>query len=144
MAASADLRALLGVLTRTYVWRAFSALLTAVFCWDHPNNEEALMPHPVYGKPTHDLEVVTARIILPSPANGHVTQARVVGEASTRRTTLWNESASWTPEEAAAGLQPTDWVAHILLCALQDRPRDQGGLDNSLIGQGWEDIALPF
>lgn len=102
------------------------------------------MPHPIYGQPRHQLETVTVRITLPSPTNGHVTQARIVGETSTRRATLWSESVSWTAQEVAHGLQAADWVNHVVLCTLQDRPATQEALDNSLIGQGWEDVALPF
>lgn len=102
------------------------------------------MPHPIYGQPRHQLETVTVRITLPSPTNGFVTQARAVGEASTRRTSLWSESVSWSADEVTHGLQPADWVNHVVLCTLQDRPASQEALDDSLIGQGWEDVQLPF
>lgn len=102
------------------------------------------MPHPIFGKPTHELESIRVVVNLPSPQNGHVTSVRVLGETSTQRATLWSESASWTADEVTHGLQPTDWIGHVLLTALQDRPKDQEALDNGLTGQGWEDVALPF
>lgn len=102
------------------------------------------MPHPIYGKPSHELESIRVVVTLPSPENGHLTAVRILGETTTQRSSLWSESASWSADEVTNGLQPTDWVAHVLLVALQDRPSNQEALDNGLIGQGWEDVALPF
>lgn len=102
------------------------------------------MPHPIYGPPSHELERVVITVVLPSPQNGHVTSIRALGETSTQRSSLWSESATWTADEVAHGLQPTDWATHVLLTALQDRPKDQAALDTGLTGGGFEDVPLPF
>lgn len=102
------------------------------------------MPHPVYGPPQHQLEVVTLRLALPTNRNGRRARLEAQGRSETQRQALWSVTESWTAEEHRAGLEPTDAAHHVLLCAMQDRPRDQYALERSLTGQGWEQLELPI
>lgn len=102
------------------------------------------MPHPVFGKPTHSLETVEVRLVLPSRHNDYRTSMRAWGRSSGQRTHLWTTGESWSAEDVTHGLQPGDSVHHVVLTALQDRPASQQALEFALGGAGWEDVPLPF
>lgn len=102
------------------------------------------MPHSTYGPPHHQLETVTIKVTLPQRRNGYQTSLTAHGEASGKRAPLWTIREQWGADEIERGLQAGDAVAHLLLTALQDRPNCQSGMEASLIGEGWEDVPLPF
>lgn len=56
------------------------------------------------------------------------------GSGETKRTSLWTESNIWTGDELAQGNVVADWVHHIALAALQDRPNTSERLLFSLTG----------
>lgn len=101
------------------------------------------MPHPIYGPPSHRLEVVHFRLALPLKRNGYLTSLAVKGESSTSRSSLWTISETWTPDEQEAGLQPTDALHHIALIAVQDRPSSQDAMFRQLTGEPYIQEVLP-
>lgn len=101
------------------------------------------MPHPIYGPPSHQLETVTFTLQLPTRRNQYLTRLEVRGEASTKRSSLWSVSESWTPAEQEAGLQPADALHHLALIALQDRPSSQEELFRQLTGEPHIQETLP-
>nr|CRY95225.1 hypothetical protein [uncultured prokaryote] len=102
------------------------------------------MPHPVYGKPKHELKTLEVNLELPGRSNGYQTSMVIRGRASTQRADLWVIREQWRPEDNERGLAASDALAHVILTALQDRPDSQSGVERSLIGEGWEDVPLPF
>lgn len=102
------------------------------------------MPHPIYGRPSHQLEAVTCRLVLPCKRNNYRSSILVEGFAETKRAALWSVRESWEPDEVTAGLQPADAIHHVLLVASQDRPASQDVLELQLTGGGWEEVPLPF
>lgn len=102
------------------------------------------MPHPIYGPPEHALEVVHARLEVPTRRNGRRASLRVNGTSSTKRGDLWSYAESWDPLEHSQLLQPTDTLQWVILAAVQDRPASQAMLEVSLRPGGYEDTPLPF
>lgn len=102
------------------------------------------MPHPIYGKPSHQLETVTFTLHLPRRSNGYLTRLEAAGRASTSRAALWTASETWTTDEQEAGLQPTDALHHLSLIAVQDTPASQEALFRALTGVMWVEEQLPF
>jgi len=102
------------------------------------------MPHPIYGPPDHSLDRLAARLTLPSRRNGYVAQATLSGESETKRGSLWTVQESWTQAEQDRGLQVADWMSHLVLVAIQDRPITTTGLQHVLGAREWEDVPLPF
>lgn len=102
------------------------------------------MPHPIYGKPTHQLESVTFALHLPRRANGYLTRLEAAGRASTSRSALWTVSETWTTDEQEAGLQPTDALHHLSLIAVQDTPSSQEALFRALTGELYIQEELPL
>lgn len=102
------------------------------------------MSHKLYGPPQHQLEYVTIRLALPTHRNGRTARLEAHGRCETQRAALWSVSEMWSAEDHRAGLEPTDAAHHVLLCAMQDRPRDQYAMERSLTGQGWEQLELPL
>lgn len=102
------------------------------------------MPHPIYGPPARELEVLELKLVLPHRKNGHVTSVDANGICRTKRAPLWHYRETWTATEQRMGLEPADWVHHLALTALQDQPGTLEGLQQSLRGGAWEDVPLPF
>lgn len=102
------------------------------------------MPHPIYGRPSHQLAVVTCSLVLPCKRNNYRSSILVEGVSETKRAALWSVRESWEPGEVTAGLQPADAIHHVLLVASQDRPASQDVLERHLTGGGWEKVSLPF
>lgn len=102
------------------------------------------MPHPFYGPPKHDLEVIRANLVLPTRENGHVTHLTVHGDSSTARASLWTYSEAWRADHHDVMLQPTDTLHWLALAVAQDRPNTQEALQRCLLPGGWEDVPLPL
>lgn len=102
------------------------------------------MPHPIYGPPTHHLEQVNLRLILPTRKTAWTTAVEIDGTSSTRRAPIWHYSETWDQEQQERGLQPVDVARHVLLAAIQDRPMDQDQLGVSLRGGLPEQPQFPF
>ena len=100
------------------------------------------MPHPIYGAPSHELEVVHFSLDIPRRANEHKTTLRASGTAGTSRPSLWNVHESWSWTEQERGYQPSDAMAHVLLVAMQDRPTSQEQFEACMIGEGWSQLRL--
>lgn len=91
------------------------------------------MSHTPFSNPK-PLRTVHARLELDSGPEDAVVAAYVHGYSPNRRTHLWAEAALWTPEDSDQRVEPADWIHHILLCSLQDRPNTQERLLFSLTG----------
>nr|CRY96645.1 hypothetical protein [uncultured prokaryote] len=102
------------------------------------------MPHPIYGPPDHSLDRLSARLTIPSRRNGYIASVTVNGESETKRGNLWTAQESWTQAEQDRGLQVADWLQHLVLVSIQDRPITPTGLQHVLGAKGWEDQPLPF
>lgn len=102
------------------------------------------MPHPIYGPPSHRLARIEVRVDLPDQHNNFVTSALVTGISDGKRAPLFTMAAHWDPDDVEHGLQVADWVNHAVLAFLQDRPASQEKADQSLRGEGWEEVSLPF
>lgn len=70
------------------------------------------------------------------------TQISVTGRSEGQRADLWKHVETVAADEHS--LVASDIVHHLLICAMQDRPRDHKQFAASVRGQGWEDVALPF
>lgn len=102
------------------------------------------MPHPIYGRPAHELEYISLTLWLPSSRNGHLTRLTAKGESTTARSPLWSFQETWTAEEQRGLMEPTDVVHWVTLAAAQDRPSSQEMFDRCTQPGGWEDVPLPF
>lgn len=102
------------------------------------------MPHPYFGPPVHDLEVIYVTLRLPTDVNGRETTVEARGESPGQRSPLWTYKERWSASEQSALLQPCDAAHHLLLTAAQDRPRTKEDLTACLGGRGWEDVPLPY
>lgn len=72
--------------------------------------------------PTPELRVVTFRLELPGPDTAGVVNGLAQGHSPNRRVALWSEANVWTESQADLRHEPADWVHHLALTALQDRP----------------------
>lgn len=102
------------------------------------------MPHPIYGRPSHSLEVISVKLYLPSPKNGHRSKLEAQGTCETQRGALWTYAERWTADEVERGLQPADAAHLVILSALQDVPGTQAAFNASMGSAGWEDVPLPY
>lgn len=75
-----------------------------------------------YYTPPPALHLVQFRLEFPDTpdADGPIV-THATGSSPNRRRSLWHESAVWT-DESDLRHEPADWVHHIALTALQDRP----------------------
>lgn len=70
----------------------------------------------------HRLDVIHARLELHgTPEEGMVT-GLMRGVSHGKRRNLWTEANAWESETADLRMAPADWVHHVALVALQDRP----------------------
>lgn len=83
---------------------------------------------------SHELRVIRATITLPSSAEEGPTTAHVIGETPTKRAPLWSETNAWGPPLDDRYLEVGDWVHHVVLASLQDRPNTGERLLFSLTG----------
>lgn len=102
------------------------------------------MPHPIYGPPEHRLEHLEVKVHLPEAANNHTTSVLVQGISGGKRAPLFTLAEHWGPDEITRGLQASDWLAHVVLSVLQDRPAGQQPAEQALRGEGWEQGSLPL
>lgn len=102
------------------------------------------MPHPIYGTPNHQLEVVEIKLWLPTKRNGRRARVTAQGTCETKRGPLWTYSEQWAPDELQAMLQPADAIHHLALCVAQDRPSTSEALEAAMGAPGFEDVPLPF
>lgn len=89
--------------------------------------------------PRHTLDRVLVDLQLLE--NGS-TQIVVTGRAHTQRADLWRHAETVGADQHM--LTVSDIAHHMLLVALQDRPKTQQAFVDGLTGQGWEDVPLPF
>ena len=102
------------------------------------------MSHPIYGPPKHDLEVVTAKLRLPSKKNGLTTTLQVQGDAQTSRKSLWTYAEVWRIDQVDGMAQPVDMLSWVMLAVAQDRPVTQASMQRCLLPGGFTDTPLPF
>lgn len=84
--------------------------------------------------PTPELRVVHFRLELPGPDTPGVVNGLAQGRSPNRRVALWSEANVWTDEQADLRHDPADWLHHIALTALQDRPNSTARLLFGLTG----------
>lgn len=92
------------------------------------------MPHPIYGPPNHRLTRITAQLDLGTGEENDVILGRVFGWSITQRGRLWAEHSSWVAPQDDVVRTPGDWLHHVVLVALEDRPNSQERLDYGLVG----------
>jgi hypothetical protein len=66
----------------------------------------------------------------------------VTGRSNTQRADLWRHAETIAPGEHH--LVASDVAHHMLVVALQDRPRTAQAFQDGLVGEGWQDVPLPF
>lgn len=89
-------------------------------------------------RPTHQLNTIEFKLHLPSPTTPAIT-GYAFGHSDTYRGSLWAESNIWQDEEDFPNA-PADWIHHLALCAVQDRPNTMERLLFSLTGGlGYQD-----
>lgn len=87
-----------------------------------------------YLPPTPPLHLVTFTLRLPDDPGAAVPiTARAVGSSGYRRLPLWSESSVWDDGDDTRHA-PADWLHHIALTVLQDRPNTSERLLFSLTG----------
>lgn len=87
-----------------------------------------------YHVPPPELAVVQFRLELAGPTLApHVIVCHATGSSPMRRRSLWTESSIFG-EDADLRHAPADWIHHIALTALQDRPNSQERLLFGLTG----------
>lgn len=102
------------------------------------------MPHPIYGPPQHELEVVRLALSLPTLRNGRTTGLSLMGGSSTKRGNLWSYREQWAGGDATGLAEVVDMAHWVMLAAAQDRPASQAALEEALTPPGWEDVTLPY
>lgn len=85
-------------------------------------------------KPAHRLETVTFTIRLGGHPELAVVDIVAEGRSSTYRHALWRETNIYNSLTDDLTLEPADWVHHVTLTALQDRPNSQERLLFGLTG----------
>lgn len=87
-----------------------------------------------YLPPTPPLHRVSFTLVLPEDPTVRVpVTASAVGSSAYKRLPLWTESSVWADEEDVRHA-PADWLHHLALTALQDRPNTSERLLFSLTG----------
>lgn len=89
--------------------------------------------------PRHQLEQVTVTVQF---VKGGEVRVVASGRSSGQRADLWRHSEVIDGDESR--LVVADHLHHMLLVALQDRPRSLEAFQRGLVGEGWEDVPLPF
>lgn len=84
---------------------------------------------------SHDLEVVRFTLGLGGGQGGvPIINGVAQGISSGKRTPLWTETNVWNGEDHDTNHEPADWVHHLALVALQDRPNSSERLIFGLTG----------
>lgn len=87
-----------------------------------------------YAVPTPRLEQVVFTLDIVETGGIDGVSARAHGTSTFKRRALWTEAASWSEDSADLRHEPADWIHHIALAALQDRPNNTERLLFSLTG----------
>lgn len=82
----------------------------------------------------HQLHKVRFTLELPTGPEPGVVSAYVTGESGTKRGRLWHEANVWTEGQDDCRHAPADWIHHVALTAVQDRPNSQERLLFGLTG----------
>lgn len=91
-------------------------------------------------RPAHRLETVSFTIGLGPHPELAVVDVVAEGRSSTCRHALWRETNIYNAFSADLLIEPADWIHHIALTALQDRPNSQERLLFGLTGGlGYQD-----
>lgn len=83
---------------------------------------------------TPPLHVVTFRLELSEDPQDETIVARATGESTYRRQRLWTEVSTFSADRDDLRHAPADWINHIALVALQDRPNSPERLIFGLTG----------
>lgn len=96
-------------------------------------------------QPHHRLSTIDVSLTLPphDDLDGPII-AVVRGRSATKRVNLWIESGTWDASEPHRQNNVADWVQHVILCAVQDRPNSTERLMFSLTGGLAGQDQLPF
>lgn len=89
--------------------------------------------------PRHQLERVLVDIHM--DPDGAVTIV-ATGRSNTQRADLWRHTETVSAD--AHHLVASDVAHYFLVVAMQDRPRTAQAFQAGLVGEGWEDVPLPF
>ena len=100
------------------------------------------MPHPIWGRPQHQLEAVYFQIYLPSVENSRTTTMIATGTSRTSRPSMWSIREQWVGGEQERGYQPGDALHHVCMTAMQDRPTSQAQMEACMIGEGWKQDSM--
>lgn len=87
-----------------------------------------------YLPPTPALHRVTLVLEFSEDPDDPTVTARASGESAYKRGRLWQESAVFTPSDHDLRIEPADWLHHLALVALQDRPNTPERLVFGLTG----------
>lgn len=94
--------------------------------------------------PNHRLDRVMFTLTFDPTPDPQVITGRAWGESNTRRRVLWSEASVWSEEDSNLSHAPADWLHHIALVAVQDRPNSSERLLFSLTGGLGEQGTLPL
>lgn len=102
------------------------------------------MPHPIFGEPAHQLHEVAYKLWLPTADTGYQTIVAATGVSNTKRGSLWHVLETWEPNRTRGGYEPSDFIVHSALVALQDHPTSQEQYEACVRGEGWCQDELPL
>lgn len=88
----------------------------------------------LFRTPRRKLTTVSLRLDLPSDLTGGALIAQAHGISPYKRERLWTDTNVFEANECDLRLTPADWVHHIALCAIQDKPATQEDYIASLTG----------
>jgi len=89
---------------------------------------------------SHKLNRITTTLDFGSPTEEGLVIATIHGWSSTKRGALWSEGNLWQEGEADLRMEPADWIHHVHLVALQDKPNSKQRLIYGLTGgAGFQD-----
>ena len=82
----------------------------------------------------HKLRTVRFQLELPQGPEPGAVLVYVWGESDTKRGRLWHEANQWIEGEDDCRHAPADWIHHIALTVIQDRPNTSERLLFGLTG----------
>lgn len=80
------------------------------------------------------LTTVEFRLEIPTRPGAHMVNTLAQGLSPNKRRPLWTEANVYNSADSDTMVEPADWIHHIALCALQDRPASQRDLIVALTG----------
>lgn len=86
-----------------------------------------------FRNPTPTLETIEIRLELTGHGETPAISGFAAGRSSYQRRNLWTLGEVWMGD-GNHGLEPVDWMSHVVLTALQDRPNTRERLDFGLRG----------